>query len=99
MNVALGVMLLGIGLGLSVTLLGMLDDDWNELLGLGIGIISVTVLVFTFGFAIALIVGYDPGPQLVEGACYRAYGENTVVSTGKVFIPVHSVRLVEIRCP
>ena len=103
MNIILGLIVIAVAVGLAITCYGMFRDDSGPWMGLGLGIIVVTVIVALGALGLAAIFNVDMGPRLVEGACYRAVGQTTVmpITTGKVttVVPMHDVNLVEIRCP
>ncbi len=102
MNIFFGLFFLSvaIGLGIMIVMMGidMKDEDPLFLIAGAAICIPLVLALFALG-AVFIFSPESMEEKLLEGACYRAYGKDTIVPVGKVFVPIHDVVLVEIRCP
>lgn len=101
MNVLIGLLLISMAVGFGLMFLDLFLEEENIGFKLGMGLLIWPCLIVLGAVGVMLIAAPDlfTADPLVEGACYQAYGETTIIPVGKVFVPVRGVNLVEIRCP
>ncbi len=100
--VFIGLWIIALGILGLVLIVGMARDSdrliWGSLAGMG-----VALVVALFAFGAWLVFAPPSDPPLLEGACYRVYGTNSIlpISTGKsiMLIPYHGQQLVQVTCP
>ncbi len=101
MNIIVGLIFIGVAVGSALLFLPMFAEEEDRAFKAGMTLLIAPCIIGLglFGAALIFSPGSFDGEPLVENACYRAYGKNTIVPVGKVFVPIHDVVLVEIRCP
>jgi hypothetical protein len=106
-NIAMGLVMISIIIGMAVFLYPMAMDMWQDTGGrslvIGLGIALVPVAIAGVVFSVWIMLGGEFGPTIKEGFCYRAIGHDSTIyiTVGKILVPstTRGVDLLEINCP
>ncbi len=98
----IGLWIVALGILSLVLIVGMARDSDRLIFG-SLAAMGITLIIALFAFGVWLVFAPPSDPPLLEGACYRVYGTNSIlpISTGKsmILIPYHGQQLVQVTCP